>query len=331
MREFSNKEIKKSFQRVKNVLYVGLVLLVLGAVLFGYSLFRGNETEPTSMHELILDENADGLYGYIDIVSEPYYFAYYDDGSTKAYFASDENYLYIVEMSDETFEKIVNAGFPYRVEGSTVKMDPTLQEIAVESYNEIVDEEYQLALEDAEAMFGGMYLNIEVSPLTTEDVFLLIGLLIFIIGLIVSIVGVVLIVRYTKNVKKISLEEKEKIEHEVEDEKNAFYYQKAHVFLTKNYVLNLASAFDAILYKDIIWMYPFEYRYNGFKTSSSICLVTKDGKKHKIAGMDVVTKKSKEVYQEIYQTILEKNENILNGFTKENQQEVKKRLQDKVS
>ena len=73
----------------------------------------------------------------------------------------------------------------------------------------------------------------------------------------------------------------------------------------------------------MLWIYPYELRYYGFKTAQSIYLITKDGKKHIIASMSVVTKSSKEAMEEIYQTILKKNPKILNGFTKENRQKIK--------
>lgn len=324
MKEFENKTIEKTYQKIQMVLYVGLFILFIGVILFGYSIYKADSVTKTPMYELIANNQEENLYGYIDIDSEPYEFAYYEDDPNHVYFVTDENRIYIAQMSSETYEKIKNATYPIRVEGSTVFADDSLKEVAIESYNEIMEEEeYMLSLEDFDSVFGSIYLNLETTPLTTNDIILVVGFMLGIIGLIVVIVGVFQKVRYKKQLKKLSLEEKIKIQKELQDEKTSFYYEKAQVYLTENYILNLAHVFEAIPYKDVLWIYPYELRYYGFKTAQSIYLITKDGKKHIIASMSVVTKSSKEAMEEIYQTILKKNPKILNGFTKENRQKVK--------
>lgn len=324
MKEFENKTIEKTYQKIQMVLYVGLFILFIGVILFGYSIYKADSVTKTPMYELIANNQEENLYGYIDIDSEPYEFAYYEDDPNHVYFVTDENRIYIAQMSSETYEKIKNATYPIRVEGSTVFADDSLKEVAIESYNEIMEEEeYMLSLEDFDSVFGSIYLNLETTPLTTNDIILVVGFMLGIIGLIVVIVGVFQKVRYKKQLKKLSLEEKIKIQKELQDEKKSFYYEKAQVYLTENYILNLAHVFEAIPYKDVLWIYPYELRYYGFKTAQSIYLITKDGKKHIIASMSVVTKSSKEAMEEIYQTILKKNPKILNGFTKENRQKIK--------
>lgn len=324
MKEFENKTIEKTYQKIQMVLYVGLFILFIGVILFGYSIYKADSVTKTPMYELIANNQEENLYGYIDIDSEPYEFAYYEDDPNHVYFVTDENRIYIAQMSSETYEKIKNATYPIRVEGSTVFADDSLKEVAIESYNEIMEEEeYMLSLEDFDSVFGSIYLNLETTPLTTNDIILVVGFMLGIIGLIVVIVGVFQKVRYKKQLKKLSLEEKIKIQKELQDEKTSFYYEKAQVYLTENYILNLAHVFEAIPYKDVLWIYPYELRYYGFKTAQSIYLITKDGKKHIIASMSVVTKSSKEAMEEIYQTILKKNPKILNGFTKENRQKIK--------
>ena len=324
MKEFENKTIEKTYQKIQMVLYVGLFILFIGVILFGYSIYKADSVTKTPMYELIANNQEENLYGYIDIDSEPYEFAYYEDDPNHVYFVTDENRIYIAQMSSETYEKIKNATYPIRVEGSTVFADDSLKEVAIESYNEIMEEEeYMLSLEDFDSVFGSIYLNLETTPLTTNDIMLVVGFMLGIIGLIVVIVGVFQKVRYKKQLNKLSLEEKIKIQKELQDEKKSFYYEKAQVYLTENYILNLAHVFEAIPYKDVLWIYPYELRYYGFKTAQSIYLITKDGKKHIIASMSVVTKSSKEAMEEIYQTILKKNPKILNGFTKENRQKIK--------
>ena len=138
MKEFENKTIEKTYQKIQMVLYVGLFILFIGVILFGYSIYKADSVTKTPMYELIANNQEENLYGYIDIDSEPYEFAYYEDDPNHVYFVTDENRIYIAQMSSETYEKIKNATYPIRVEGSTVFADDSLKEVAIESYNEIV-------------------------------------------------------------------------------------------------------------------------------------------------------------------------------------------------
>lgn len=169
MKEFENKTIEKTYQKIQMVLYVGLFILFIGVILFGYSIYKADSVTKTPMYELIANNQEENLYGYIDIDSEPYEFAYYEDDPNHVYFVTDENRIYIAQMSSETYEKIKNATYPIRVEGSTVFADDSLKEVAIESYNEIMEEEeYMLSLEDFDSVFGSIYLNLENNSINNK-------------------------------------------------------------------------------------------------------------------------------------------------------------------
>ncbi len=331
MKYFENKNVDKVYQKTLNVLYVGLFLLVLGIILFGYSIFKGEEVQPTLLDDILVNNPVEDAYGYIDIISEPVLFAEYGEGEKKAYFVEDEEYLYVVQMGDKKYNEIVSQNYPVRVEGSTVWADNDLKEIAIETLNESLDEENQLLVSDYDDIFGSLTLDLDTTPLFMNDWILIIGLVLGVIGLIVLLAFFISRICYQRGFKKISLEEKEKIKKEINDEKNAFYYKNARVYLTTNYVINLANRFEAISYKDIVWMYPYTLKYYGIKTYQSIMLVTKDKKNHTICYMNVLTKANKEIYEEIYETILQKNPKILNGFTKENKEKMKEITNKKAS
>ena len=109
----------------------------------------------------------------------------------------------------------------------------------------------------------------------------------------------------------------EKLDNEMNDA-DAFYYEKTHLYLTKNYIINFQGRFKVIEYRDVIWMYAMNYRTNGIKTSQSINIMDVKGKVTSIATINIVTKEKKEIYDEIWNTIASKNKNILLGYTKEN-------------
>lgn len=279
MKYFENENLDKVYQKILNVLYVGLFLLVLGIVLFGYSIFKSEEVKPTLLDDIIVNNPVENAYGYIDIISEPVLFAEYGEGEKKAYFVEDEEYLYVVEMNDQKYNEIVSKEYPVRVEGSTVWADDDLKEIAIETLNESLDSENQLLVSDYDDIFGPLTLDLNTTPLFMNDWILIIGLVLGVIALILLLAFFLSKIRYQRSLKKMSFEEKEKIKKEINDEKKAFYYKKANMYLTENYIINLANRFEAIPYKDIVWMYPYTLRYYGMKTYQSIMLVTKDKKK----------------------------------------------------
>ena len=62
-------------------------------------------------------------------------------------------------------------------------------------------------------------------------------------------------------------------------------------------------------------MYSTTQRVNFIKISNSIMIATLT-KKYNIASLDTLTRASKEVYEEIYKTILSKNDTMLVGYSK---------------
>lgn len=330
MKEFNNKNIEKSYQKILNLLYVSLFLFVLGGVFIGYSVFKNEKVEPIFLDDIIVNDPKEDVYCYVDIISEPVLFAEYSDSVKKAYFVEDENYLYVVIMNDNTYNDIISKEYPVKLTGYTQYATEDLKEVAIDTMNEGLEEE-QFKTSDYEDLFGSVVLDLDTNPLFFNDVLIVIGVLLGFVAIIILIVFVWISIFYKKGLKKLTVEEKEKIAKEVNDEKNAFFYQKANLYLTEHYLINLTNRFEVISYKDIVWMYPFILKQYGFKTCQSIIVVTKDGKKHTIAYMNVITKANKEIYQEIYDTILEKNSKILNGFNKENKDKVKEITNKKAS
>jgi len=112
-----------------------------------------------------------------------------------------------------------------------------------------------------------------------------------------------------------------KIDKEMNDPE-AFYYKNAHTYLTKNYIVNFMSTFEAIPYKDVIWVYKYELRQNGIKSQQNVQVMTRDGKNHAIATLTGLTKKANDVFNEILETVAERCTNALIGYTKENRAKV---------
>ena len=86
------------------------------------------------------------------------------------------------------------------------------------------------------------------------------------------------------------------------------------------------GTFKVIPYADIIWLYPFEQRVNGIKSSQSIMVVTKDGKTTTVLTVPTITKNRLEIYDEIFNTIAHQNDGMVIGYTDENSKYVREQL-----
>ena len=76
----------------------------------------------------------------------------------------------------------------------------------------------------------------------------------------------------------------------------------------------------------IVWIYPHEYRYNGSLSQKSIFVVTKNSKAHKLATVSA-SKKNLVMFDELYNTFLNRMPNVLSGYTKENKEKAKELYQ----
>ena len=123
----------------------------------------------------------------------------------------------------------------------------------------------------------------------------------------------------------MSLEKIRDIDAETLD-KDAFYYEKLHLYLTPSYIILMNNTFKVISYEDIIWLYPFEQRVNGIKSSKSIMVVTNDGKTSNIVTVPAITKGRMEMFDEIFNTIANKNDETLIGYTSENAKIIKEQI-----
>ncbi len=323
MKDFSNQNVGKEYNKFKNMLYVGLACYVLAIVVICWGYFK-KPGEGESLHDLILNNPVSNKVGYLDVVDEPYAFAYYPGETSKFYFTFDQDYIYVVKMNSNDYNKLKKATKenPIRISGTTKEVPSDIKKLGIEAYNKDVDKDKKLTLADFDNWFGAVYIDMTASTVGTQDIAIIIAVLVAIFGISFTLAGGLAVRRFKKKVEKISPEERQKIDKEMND-KEAFYYKNAHTYLTKNYIINFMSTFEAIKYQDVIWVYKYELRQNGVKTQQSVQVMTRDGKNHTIATLNGLTKKAKDVFNEILETIAARSSNALIGYTKENREKVK--------
>lgn len=91
-------------------------------------------------------------------------------------------------------------------------------------------------------------------------------------------------------------------------------------------IILMNNTFKVISYEDVIWLYPFEQKVNGIKSSKSIMVVTNDGKTSNIVTVPAITKGRMEMFDEIFNTIANKNDETLIGYTSENAKIIKEQI-----
>ncbi len=328
MKDFTNEKVSKEYNKFKKMFVIGLLSIVLANLALVW--YATKETK--SMHQLILDNVEEGKKGHIDVTNVSDYFAYYPGDRNKFYFVMDqEDYLYIIRMSPSNDTKLINTlekDEIAKIDGVTKKIPSDIKEIALEVYNEMLEAEENepITVDDFENYFGAIYLDLEANPFGIEELALLLIFLLALFGLGFGLYGGISIWRFKRKINKLTTEEREQIDQEMNDS-NAFYYANAHTYLTTHYIVNFASTFEAIPYSDVIWVYQFIQRRNGIKASQSVIVMTKDGKRHTIATLNGLTKKAKDVFDEILETIAKKSTNALIGYTSENRKQVKEKIE----
>ena len=332
-----NAEIfQKNRERNTRLLLIGILLFV-GTILLVY-LGMENEKkelpEPVSLNSLISEEKKDiDVYTYIDVNIEPYLFAVYEENGqeedAKYYLAMDKNnYLYILYMNEEKlseFKVDTIEENPIRVTGITKKIPSDIKELAISSYNELMEEEY-LTQENFKDYIGYLYLDME-TPINDSSLYYTGAFLTGLFFLLVFVTYIVIVIKNKKTMNEISPEEFAKIDAELSQMATS-EYSNMKFYLLKDYIVDFNNNIVILKYEDILWAYPFEQRYNGLLINKYIKLTTKKNKVVGVASSKLLDKNKDEILQDILRKLKEKNKDIILGFNKENRKMVKEKLKE---
>ena len=349
MEEEKKLKIQKKLKRNNGILIGAIILflLMIGMIIWIYMIQNAKLEDPHSMHDVIASGvERENVYAKMDAQLLTECFATYGDGSStdkRYYFASDGTYTYILNLTVSQFNEMKTiyeftydasedaiVPDPIEVTGVTAFIPTDIREIAIDAYNEMMEEEL-LTEENFDEYIGSMCIQVGTTP---RDNYVWQ----FVIAFTAGVMGIALLFIYlnyhftTKKTLKKYANQMDEIYQEVEAEETNIY-NKEKLYITKNYLLDLNTGLNIIKLSEIEWMYPHEYRRNGISTKS-IVVVTSDGKRSQISKMEVISKKAKETFDEIYNKISEKTPNAMNGYTKENikamKEKDKERKQNKI-
>jgi len=327
--KFKNKHILDIKKRSKITSIIGIAMIIISLVFFYLSSVQDEKDNENTkyLNDIIGNsDNKTGLKSYLNISWLSDKFAVRDDMTDAFYYAYDGNYYYIVFLSEKKAKELLNMDLkssPTKIEGITSSIPNDVKEIVIDDYNSALKDiplgegEERLTKENFYKFFGSVYLDQTQSTSTTSNIYLVVGILTFLTGFITTIVGLISSISISSRLRKISDVDVQMLEKEMSSSES-FYYDKAKVYLTPNYIIMVDGRLLYYKYSDILWMYSYEHRYNGMRTVKAIKILTKDAKTSMFANLPLVTKTQKEIYDEIWNTIASKNPNIKLGYSSEN-------------
>lgn len=318
MNSFTNINIKNQYKKTIIYFVISIILIILSIVFYAWkcSIIKTSRVQEKSLNDIIINEKTEKDYksAYINNVSNPVKFAIDKENNNAYYIVNDGKYLYVIYMNEAKYQSIIQNKSEVKIEGITKYPTKDVKELAIEKFNDDKDEDDKISLVDYDNYFGDVYLDMEESESSIAIFQIFLVVITIIPGIIIFIVNLAKIINFNKIKSKYSIKE---LDNEMND-KNSFYYNKANLYLTPNYIINFSGKLFIIKYIDIDWIYPNITKTNGIKTARSIILITKENKTYIISNLSNITRKSKEIYDEIWDTIVSKNSDMLVGYTEEN-------------
>ena len=322
------------------IAYMVCILIVICAI------FSINNKKNNKMPEAI-DFTTDGAlglktdqYAYLEVQGLTDEVAIYGDASNtdntnndRYYIAFNNGYWYVVDLDFETIEKLkeiqeytystdedATAPETIKIYGMTDNISDELKQMLVDYYNEGIEDENKISIEDFERYFGSVLLNVRKSPIDTtiEDVFIGIA---FIGILLIAIYNIFLVINKNKIKKYIRKNNyEEELSKQLDDNVEEKYYNDK-IIITKDFFVDIKTSgiLTAFKFTDAKWVHIHNVKYYGVvTTSSSIIVHLKDGK----TSMQCIKIKggTTDEFLEIFNKICEKlPTDCLKGYTKENQ------------
>lgn len=320
MKRFTNVNIVKERKSIKIIFIISLFFLVSSVCFFywAYKIDIKNDIEYVDLEHLINKNDSKKHYVFLNAYPKFYQFAKYNGIDKSFYIVYNEDNFYVAYMKNSEAKKL-KSNSDKKINLFGVSKIPTndIKKLAVDYYNKYYDnKERKITLEEYDVIFGNVYID-TTDYISNSIIQTILGIVSLVVFAIIFIYSIIKKIKYSKSLKNISDSTIYKIDKEMND-KDAFYYKRTKLYLTDNYIVNFSGKFSINEYKDIYWLYPYEFRYNGVKTNQAIKFMTKEGKTYTVASLDPYSKKSKEIYNEIWDTIVSKNDSMLLGYTKEN-------------
>ncbi len=333
MKTITNNLLKKEIKKYNIFLIITTILLITSLTFIGIYFLELNKDHKNSIYlnTIIIDmDNQTGLTANLKVAQIPYSFAKYSDDPNNAYYIiTDNEFYYIAYMSNSDYKKLNHESIknkPITIYGKTVYTKEEIRNLALETYNEGLNEEDKISKDDFNDYFGGVYIDI-TNNANTYNFFLTIGITFLICSFITFIIFIIFKIKSNKLLKSINDKDFNKITKEL-NEKEAIYYKKGHLILSKNYLITFIKSIKIINYKDIVWIYESAIRQVAFTIVRTISILTTEGKTINIAEITGMNKKNEQIISDIITNVSNKNKNILTGYSTANKKKAKETIKE---
>ena len=311
--ELVQKELKK---KGRNTIISAIILIIGIAILgFGYVSAKNAEDNPKDYTEFGWNNDTTDELVYLDITYDPIQLTEEIDGEAY-YVLMDNDYYYIALMR---VDKAESNKAPARIKGITALPESDVKTIAIDTFKEVFEDE-SILYSDYDGIFGYTIMDTTYSFFDLGFAYFFLGIVAVISGGIAVIINISNNNKFRKSISDIKLLNPTLYE-KIINQMNASskYYKELSLVATDDFLVSLNSnQFVAIDYKDMIWIYKYEYRYNGAKTNENLKVETKDGIIHDVAIASGGLKSKDKYYEEIMHTVMEKNKKVLVGYTQDN-------------
>ena len=211
MKKFTNQNVLKEIKNINKIIIIGIIILVFGIALGlwgGYEIDKTSENAKSFSELLLSDEEKENQIAKLDVTHVPYQFAVQDGNDNSYYIVMDEDYMYVAYMPTSTFNSLNREDIsenPEKIEGMTKLATREIKELAVEAYNDAIeDENYKITVADYDNYFGSVYLDASEDALLDVGSLQMTGCMIcLIIGLASLLIGIIKKVHFNISVKKM--------------------------------------------------------------------------------------------------------------------------------
>ena len=348
--KIKGEKILKEIKRVPLWTWIGYIICVIVIVVATSSIDNKEQTQIPEPIDLTTDGGIgveENKYAYLEVQGLSDEVAIYgnednknDSTNDRYYIAINGGYWYIVDLNFETIDKLKeiqeytstdetkDVPESVKIYGMTEKIPDELKKIFVDLYNQGLDDEEKISLENFEAHFGSVLLNVRRTPIDTniEDGFIILAIFSIFVLFVIQIA-----LKISKNKIQKYLEKngyKEELVHQLDNCVEEKHY-KDKIILTKDFFVDFKNSNGAIFkYSDIKWVHIHNIKYYGVLTvSSSIIIHLRDGKTQMKCVQ--INGNSNEEFLNIFNKICDKAPaDCLKGYTKENLQEFKQYKKD---
>ena len=301
--EIEGEQIIKKGKRMPKWIFIGYVICIAVIIFASVSMEKRQRAELPEAIDFTTDGALgmeEGKYAYLEVQGLTDEIATYgstDDTSDSAIdrycVAYNNGYWYVVDLNLETIDELKdikeytystdeNAQTPnsIKIYGMTEKIPDELKTMLIDYYNQGVEEENKITIDDFEKYFGSTLLNVRKSPVdtTAEEVIIFFAMIGMIIIFIYNI-SIYIIKQKIKNYLKKNDYENE-LAKQLDDNVEEKHYRDM-VILTKDFLVDLKSngGFSTFKYSDVKWIHIHSVKYYGIITTSSSIIVHLNGGK----------------------------------------------------